>query len=231
MKRIIVCLLGALMLYSVNQIGNAFSSPIPDMDEAFSNQAVEQFSVLEDEIVEDKSESTDETESSSTQSSVSTETEKKVENEVSSNTTTSNSNSSESKKEVTESQQVVQSKTVEQTVQEPPKHEQAKTIEPQQVQNNTSQPTTCGLYQSITNCKYDYDSSSACYSAGDKLTEMYLNDWMDYNDSNPNNPISREIQNTECYSVYTDNGVKWYLLVVCYGGSCSKNYKSIYLGK
>ena len=41
----------------------------------------------------------------------------------------------------------------------------------------------------------------------------------------------KEIQNTECYSVDTDNGVKWFLLVVCYNNHCSQNYKSIYLGK
>lgn len=91
--------------------------------------------------------------------------------------------------------------------------------------------SSCGIYQSITNCKVDYDSSSACYSAGDRLTEMYLNDLMDYNDLNPDNPKSREIQNTECYSVDTDNGVKWFLLVVCYNNFCSQNYKSMYLGK
>ena len=58
-----------------------------------------------------------------------------------------------------------------------------------------------------------------------------LNDLMDYNEQNPDNPKSREIQNTECYSVDTDNGVKWFLLVVCYNNHCSQNYKSIYLGK
>ena len=63
------------------------------------------------------------------------------------------------------------------------------------------------------------------------MTEMYLNDLMDYNELNPDNPKSREIQNTECYSVDTDNGVKWFLLVVCYNNYCSQNYKSIYLGK
>lgn len=118
---------------------------------------------------------------------------------------------------------------------------QTNTVPEKNVEQTTQTTTTtkpaeqksssCGIYQSITNCKVDYDSSSACYSAGDRLTEMYLNDLMDYNDLNPDNPKSREIQNTECYSVDTDNGVKWFLLVVCYNNFCSQNYKSMYLGK
>ena len=119
---------------------------------------------------------------------------------------------------------------------------QTNTVPENKVEQQTTQTTTttkpaeqknssCGIYQSITNCMVDYDSSSACYSAGDRLTEMYLNDLMDYNELNPDNPKSREIQNTECYSVDTDNGVKWFLLVVCYNNYCSQNYKSIYLGK
>lgn len=118
---------------------------------------------------------------------------------------------------------------------------QTNTVPEKNVEQTTQTTTTtkpaeqksssCGIYQSITNCKVDYDSSSACYSAGDRLTEMYLNDLMDYNDMNPDNPKSREIQNTECYSVDTDNGVKWFLLVVCYNNFCSQNYKSMYLGK
>lgn len=151
MKKIIACLLGTLMLYSVNQIGMAFSSPIPDMNETFENQTLEQVSVSEEQKVEDKSESTDETEVSSTQSSVSTETEKKIESEVSSSTTPSNSNSSESKNEITESKQVVQSKPVEQPVSTPePKKEEVKQPAPQ---NN--------YWDSLGISEYDYYNKPA----------------------------------------------------------------------
>lgn len=147
-------------------------------------------------------------------------------NETSSNTT---SKKEESKVEASETKPVV-TQTPTNTV--PEKKEEQQTTQTTPTTKPAEQKSSsCGIYQSITNCKVDYDSSSTCYSAGDRLTEMYLNDLMDYNELNPDNQKSREIQNTECYSVDTDNGVKWFLLVVCYNNYCSQNYKSIYLGK
>lgn len=175
---------------------------------------------------------------------------KENENSLTSKENEKDKSSVESKKEVKETKEEVKTnnttisekkdeskKTEIVTKKEEEKTEPVKEIVPEEKQESKNDipqekpKESCGIYQSITNCKVDYDSSSVCYTAGDKLMEMYLNDWMDYNDQNPNNKLPREIQNTECYSVDTDNGVKWFLLVVCTNGSCSKNYKSLYLGK
>ena len=221
---VVVAIIGLFTILRTNKSNNKIVSN-DSVDKVDINIEDESDSTILEEETKIETEKTKEEKSQTTQSTE-TKKESNKDNNVKVNTNTNSKTNSTNQQTTTKQEQPKQEQ-----VQEQPKQEQPKPVEPQPVQTETPKPKTCGIYQSITNCKYDYDSSSACYSAGDKLTEMYLNDWMDYNDANPNNPISREIQNTDCYSVDTDNGVKWYLLVVCYGGSCSKNYKSIYLGK
>lgn len=180
---------------------------------------------VQEEIITDPEQKSDQKELQTEQEKVEEKNKENTSSTSTTSTTKNNSNNNSTNNNV--SNAIVKEEIKQENITESKKEESV----PIQNNNSNNQNKSCGIYQSITNCKWDYDTSSACYNAGDHLTELYLNDWMDYNDANPDNPKARDIQNTECYSVDTEQGTKWYLLVVCYSGTCRENYKYNYLGK
>ena len=102
--------------------------------------------------------------------------------------------------------------------QETQTQEVPKTTTPQQNNTNANNNVSTSFYDSITHGQKEFATESACSARGTQIQNNELNYVLDWNEKNPHNQISPDINYFRCYPVVDSNGEGWYLHFFCGSG-------------
>ena len=154
-------------------------------------------------------------------------TDKKQQSVKKNETKTTNASNNNSNSNVNPSENTTQKQEIKQETNEPT--QPVETKETTNTNNSSSDDKYNSTYYSITKGIPEYDSESACKSAGLSIQNKELDAILDWNEEHSDNPKSRTIGSSMCIIVIKDGKEHWFLhFLTISGNNMDEELKRLY---